>query len=94
MASLEVTPSRVSRPGPDPSRGVYFKLAFFTVALFVLPIASYYYAKDRYLNGDAVYAGGLAAIVANLVLAGYIIVACLEDDGTRAKAKASEKKSE
>lgn len=42
--------------------------------------------------GDSVYAGGLAALVANLVLAGYIAVACLEDDGT--KARVAEKKSQ
>ena len=33
-----------------------------------------------------------AALVANLVLAGYIAVACLEDDGT--KARVAEKKSQ
>lgn len=73
---------------------MYFKLAFFSIALFVAPITAYYYAKDRFLGGDAVYAGGLAAVVANVVLFGYILVACLEDDGTKAKAKAAEKKSE
>lgn len=62
------------------------------MALFVTPIATYFYTKDRFLGGDAVYAGGLAALVANLVLAAYIAVACLEDDGT--KAKAAEKKSQ
>lgn len=73
---------------------MYYKLAVFSVALFVAPIASYYYAKDRLLGGNAVFAGGLAAIVANLVLAGYILAAFLEDDGSKAQAKAAEKKSE
>lgn len=31
--------------------GVYYKLAFFSTALFVLPIVAYYYAKDRWLGG-------------------------------------------
>ncbi|AXA48478.1 vacuolar ATPase assembly integral membrane protein VMA21 [Malassezia restricta] len=86
--SIDVTPSRVGPPGPDPARGVYYKLAFFSTALFVLPIVAYYYAKDRWLGGDAVYAGGLAALVANLVLAGYIVAACLEDDGTQSQRRA------
>ncbi|WFD40350.1 uncharacterized protein MJAP1_003336 [Malassezia japonica] len=92
MASIEVTPSRVAPRGPDPARGVYYKLALFSIALFVAPITAYYVAKDRWLGGDSVYAGGLAALVANLVLAGYIAVACLEDDGT--KARVAEKKSQ
>ncbi|WFD06757.1 hypothetical protein MVES1_002111 [Malassezia vespertilionis] len=89
MASLEATPSRVAPRGPDPARGVYYKLALFSVALFVAPISAYFLAKDRWLSGNAVYAGGLAAIVANVVLGGYILMACLEDDGTQTKQKTS-----
>ncbi|WFD27347.1 hypothetical protein MNAN1_002343 [Malassezia nana] len=72
--SLDPTPSRVAPRGPDPSR----------VALFVAPITAYYVAKDRWLDGNTVQAGGLAALVANLVLGGYILAACLEDDPSRA----------
>ncbi|SHO78622.1 Similar to S.cerevisiae protein VMA21 (Integral membrane protein required for V-ATPase function) [Malassezia sympodialis ATCC 42132] len=89
--SLDPTPSRVAKRGPDPARGVYIKLALFSVALFVAPITAYYLAKDRWLAGNTVYAGGLAALVANLVLGGYIFAACLEDDGPRAPPKETKK---
>ncbi|CDS01844.1 related to VMA21-ATPase assembly integral membrane protein [Sporisorium scitamineum] len=80
MSNLDVTPSCVAPRGKDPARGVYYKLAFFSVALFAAPITAYYFAKDRYLDGNATYAGGLAALVANLVLAAYVVAAFMEDD--------------
>ena len=64
--SLDPTPSRVARRGRDPAAyvlcsaemdqadvfsGVYYKLGFFSVALFVAPISAYYLAKDRWLGG-------------------------------------------
>lgn len=51
MSSLDVTPSRVAPRGRDPARGVYYKLAFFSVALFAAPLSAYYFAKDRYFSG-------------------------------------------
>lgn len=71
----------------------------FSVALFVAPITAYYLAKDRWLagtydlliKGNTVYAGGIAALVANLVLGGYILAACLEDDGTRTPPEETKK---
>lgn len=53
MSSLDPTPSRVAPRGRDPARGVYYKLAFFSVALFAAPILAYYFAKDRYLDGKS-----------------------------------------
>ena len=96
--SLDPTPSRVAKRGPDPARyvylvtygsGVYIKLALFSVALFVAPITAYYLAKDRWLagksglltTGNTVYAGGLAALVANLVLGGYILLLASKTTG-------------
>lgn len=82
MSVPDPTPSRVAARGRDPSRAAWYNLGFFSTALFALPLAAYYGAKDKWLGGNATYAGGLAAIVANLVVVGYVVVAFLEDDGT------------
>ncbi|PWN48730.1 hypothetical protein IE53DRAFT_180684 [Violaceomyces palustris] len=86
MSSPSLTPSKVAPRGPDPNLSVYYKLAFFSVALFAAPLAAYFAAKDRLFDGNPTYAGGLAALVANLVLIAYIVAAFLEDSGeTRPK---------
>jgi hypothetical protein len=61
---------------------VYYKLAFFSVALFAAPLTAYYASVDRFFGGNPNYAGGLAALVANVVLVGYVIAAFLEDQGS------------
>lgn len=65
---------------------MYYKLAFFSVALFAAPLTAYYVSIDRFFEGNPNYAGGLAALVANLVLVGYVTVAFLEDQGSAAPA--------
>lgn len=44
--------------------------------MFILPLATYYTAVGRL--GSA-WAGGLAALAANVVLVGYIVAAFLEE---------------
>ncbi|PWN87204.1 hypothetical protein FA10DRAFT_269798 [Acaromyces ingoldii] len=81
MASDQLTPSKAAPRGPDPAVGVYYKLAFFSVALFAAPLSAFYLSRERLFEGNVTYAGGLAALVANVVLVAYIVAAFLEDQG-------------
>ncbi|KAH8552443.1 vacuolar ATPase assembly integral membrane protein VMA21 [Umbelopsis sp. PMI_123] len=66
---------------------VMIKLALFTAAMFSLPILTYYQTIDRVFDGNATYAAGSAAVVANVVLVAYIIAAMLEDQNPEGKPK-------
>ncbi|CAO1625298.1 unnamed protein product [Jaminaea pallidilutea] len=74
----ELTPNaaNVAPRGPPPPFTVYMKLAVFSMGMFVLPLATYFGLVNRL--GSA-WAGGAAAVAANVVLVGYIIAAFLED---------------
>ncbi|KAG0278648.1 vacuolar ATPase assembly integral membrane protein vma21 [Linnemannia exigua] len=61
------------------SSGTLAKLAFFTIAMIVFPIGTYFVTLDRYFEGNATYAGISAAVVANVVLISYVAVAVMED---------------
>ena len=112
--SVDITPSRVGRPGPDPARyvehtnslGVYTLSLHFSASHYLslqLPRTimrrttgfkvSEYNPCVLIRAGNPVYAGGFAAFVANLVLAGYIVAACLEEDTTPVTPKAESKKT-
>lgn len=45
-----------------------------------------------YLTGNSTYAGGFAAIMANVVLIGYVIVAYQDDKGEREADEQERKK--
>ncbi|KAI9490882.1 hypothetical protein BDB00DRAFT_874884 [Zychaea mexicana] len=79
-------PSKQGRLPPGSSKeagavgfSVIIKLIFFTLCMFVLPIATYYYSVDGLFEGNGTYAAGAAAGMANLVALCYIVAAVLED---------------
>lgn len=51
-------------------------MAFFSVGMFALPLGTYYALVGKYGTN---WAGGAAALAANVVLIGYVIAAFLED---------------
>ncbi|KAI5480473.1 vacuolar atpase assembly integral membrane protein vma21 [Pseudohyphozyma bogoriensis] len=58
---------------------VLLKLALFTLAMVVLPIGTYYGSRDYYFHDNTTGAGILAAIVANLILIGFVVMAFMDD---------------
>ncbi|KAI9171989.1 Vacuolar ATPase assembly integral membrane protein vma-21 [Paramyrothecium foliicola] len=68
-----------SNISPAVPKDVIYKLLAFTLAMIVVPIGSYFLTVNTVFKGNSSYAGGLAAVLANVVLVGYIIVAMNED---------------
>jgi len=55
--------------------------------MVVAPIGTYFMTVNMLFKGNATYAGGLAAIIANVVLVAYVIVAWNEDLDERSEAE-------
>ncbi|KAJ9164588.1 hypothetical protein NKR19_g1206 [Coniochaeta hoffmannii] len=75
--------SEKSSIAPAVPTDVILKLLAFTFAMIVAPIGSYFLTVDMVFGGNSTYAGALAAIVANVVLVGYVVVAMREDQSER-----------
>ncbi|KAK5663343.1 hypothetical protein OQA88_3771 [Cercophora sp. LCS_1] len=80
-----------SNISPAVPASVILKLLAFTLAMIVVPIGSYFVTVDNLFQGNSTYAGGLAAIMANAVLIGYIVVAMMEDQGEQEGLKDTKK---
>ncbi|CZR50818.1 related to Vacuolar ATPase assembly integral membrane protein VMA21 [Phialocephala subalpina] len=71
---------------------VIYKLLGFTLAMVVGPIGSYFLTLNLLFRGNSTYAGAFAAIMANVVLIGYVVVAFQEDQTDQMEAKEKEKR--
>ncbi|KAF2858795.1 hypothetical protein K470DRAFT_200019, partial [Piedraia hortae CBS 480.64] len=69
--------SNISPAVPSP---VIYKLLGFSLAMVTLPIASYFLTVNSLFQaGNSTWAGALAAVMANVVLVAYIVVAFREN---------------
>ncbi|EPY50056.1 vacuolar H-ATPase assembly protein Vma21 [Schizosaccharomyces cryophilus OY26] len=65
---------------------ILVKFIGFSIALFALPLLTYYWTLKHWFSGyNTLYAGIAAVVVVNVVLAFYIAVAFLEKDDTSPK---------
>ncbi|KAK5062579.1 hypothetical protein LTR84_004652 [Exophiala bonariae] len=86
IAESQGGPSTVglsSDTSPAVPAHVIYKLLFFTVAMVCVPLGSYFFTLKFLFRGNASYAGGFAAVMANVVLIGYIIAAVREDQSEK-----------
>ncbi|KAI4684863.1 vacuolar ATPase assembly integral membrane protein vma21 [Alternaria novae-zelandiae] len=87
------------KPAPEPSNtspavpsSVIWKLMSFTFAMITLPIGTYFFSVNFVFKGNATWAGGLAALMANVVLIAYVIMAFKDDqEEMREEAEKSKK---
>lgn len=59
-----------------------------------LPIGSYFATVNTVFGGNSTYAGGFAAVMANVVLIAYVVVAMREDQSDRLEAEKKGKKGQ
>lgn len=64
---------------PLVSSSVIKTLLAFTAAMVIFPIGSYFLTVNTIFRGNSTFAGGFAALVANVVLIGYVVVAWMDD---------------
>ncbi|KAL6896164.1 hypothetical protein HDV57DRAFT_481482 [Trichoderma longibrachiatum] len=73
------TAQEKSNISPAVPKDVIYKLLGFSAAMIIVPIGSYFLTVHTIFNGNSSLAGGMAAVLANVVLISYIIVAMKED---------------
>ncbi|CAG5170940.1 unnamed protein product [Alternaria alternata] len=82
-----------SNTSPAVPSSVIWKLMSFTFAMITLPIGTYFFTVNFVFQGNATWAGGLAALMANVVLIAYVVMAFKDDqEEMREEAEKSKKK--
>lgn len=67
-------------------RTVVNKLVFFTAAMIIMPLTTFFFIQ--YLSSNnSILSGGLAALVANIVLIGYVVAAYVEEIPSKEQKK-------
>lgn len=61
--------------------------------MITMPIGAYFLTLNSLYRGNSTFAGATAAIIANVVLIAYVVVAMKEDQSDRLAAEQREKKS-
>ncbi|KAL8682173.1 MAG: hypothetical protein Q9186_001794 [Xanthomendoza sp. 1 TL-2023] len=84
--------SQKSDIAPAVPATVIAKLLGFTAAMVGGPIGVYFLTLNTIFRGNSTWAGATAAIVANVVLVAYVIVAMKEDQSEKLAAEENEKK--
>jgi len=85
--------SSPSSIAPAVPAAVIWKLLGFTFAMITLPIGTYFVTVNNVFSGNSTWAGALAAIMANVVLVGYVVAAMREDQSERLAEEEKQKKA-
>ncbi|KAK8137916.1 Vacuolar ATPase assembly integral membrane protein VMA21 [Apiospora sp. TS-2023a] len=83
-----------SNISPAVPTDVILKLLAFTLAMIVVPIGSYFATVHTVFKGNSTFAGALAAVMANVVLIAYVVVAYNEDMSDLSDPKKKEGKKD
>ncbi|KAF2799091.1 hypothetical protein K505DRAFT_216067, partial [Melanomma pulvis-pyrius CBS 109.77] len=84
--------SSLSELAPAVPAAVIWKLLSFTFAMITLPIGTYFFTVNFVFVGNPTFAGALAAVMANVVLIAYVVVAMKEDQSDRLEEEEKRKK--
>ncbi|PVI03725.1 hypothetical protein DM02DRAFT_520060 [Periconia macrospinosa] len=82
-----------SNIAPAVPASVIWTLLSFTFAMVTLPIGTYFFTVKYIFNGNSTYAGGLAALMANVVLISYVILAFKDDQAEQKEEQEKRKKA-
>ncbi|KAF2681828.1 vacuolar ATPase assembly integral membrane protein VMA21 [Lentithecium fluviatile CBS 122367] len=85
--------SEPSNIAPAVPSSVIWTLLSFTFAMFTLPIGTYYFTVKFVFAGNTTFAGGLAALMANVVLIAYVVMAMKDDQAEQKEEEEKKKKS-
>ncbi|KAK3178763.1 vacuolar ATPase assembly integral membrane protein vma21 [Lepraria neglecta] len=92
----DATPSASEKSNITPAvpAAVIYKLLGFTLAMIAGPIGTYFLTLNTIFRGNSTWAGATAAIMANVVLIAYVIVAMKEDESDKLAAEEKARKGQ